>query len=221
MSRTSNIHSRRSGAGSSIQRRGASRSPYEKVLIVCEGSKTEPLYFEGIKDFYEIDTANIVITGDCGSDPISVVNHAIELYRQSVRRGGIPFDRVYCVIDRDKHPKFADAVAKLKSQRPNDVFFGVVSIPSFELWILLHFKYTTSPFEAAGGKSCGDKVFEELRKVWCDYEKGMRGVFLKLFDKVDDAKRNAERLLEYCSSNGCVNPSTQVHTLVDYLQKIK
>lgn len=70
-------HKRKAKRDKDVGRKKASRAPYQKVLIVCEGGKTEPLYFNEIRDLYEINTANIRITGECGSDPISVVNHAL------------------------------------------------------------------------------------------------------------------------------------------------
>lgn len=66
------FHKRRAKSERELRRGAARRAVYEKVLIVCEGSKTEPLYFGEIKDAFEISTANIRISGDCGSDPLSV-----------------------------------------------------------------------------------------------------------------------------------------------------
>lgn len=37
----------------------ARREPYRKVLIVCEGKKTEPQYFRDLKDHYKLNTATI------------------------------------------------------------------------------------------------------------------------------------------------------------------
>ena len=33
------------------------------MLIVCEGSRTEPLYFRDIADRYQLSTANVVVVG--------------------------------------------------------------------------------------------------------------------------------------------------------------
>lgn len=42
------FHKRKARPPSSFQRRAARRAPYAKVLIVCEGEKTEPNYFKGL-----------------------------------------------------------------------------------------------------------------------------------------------------------------------------
>lgn len=39
------FHKRRAKKAKDLRRRKARRDPYDKVLIVCEGSKTEPYYF--------------------------------------------------------------------------------------------------------------------------------------------------------------------------------
>lgn len=201
-------------------RRKASRAPYEKVLIVCEGEKTEPNYFNELIDFYEINTANVVIDGSCGSSPISVVNHAIARYAKE-KDTLVPYDKVYCVIDRDTHDSFDEAIAKLAKQKPAGVFHATVSVPCFEYWLLLHFNYTTAAFMAAGNKSAGDRVLVELKKYWPDYGKGNHGTFSHLLGQLNFAKANAARVLVNAQQTGSSNPSTQVHELVEYLQNIK
>ncbi|WP_199720954.1 RloB family protein [Neisseria chenwenguii] len=55
-------------------KRQKDRKSYKRILIVCEGEKTEPNYFIGIRSYYRLHTANIEISGDkCGSDPKSIV----------------------------------------------------------------------------------------------------------------------------------------------------
>ncbi len=201
-------------------RRKASRAPYEKVLIVCEGEKTEPNYFNELIDFYEINTANVKVDGSCGSDPLSVVDYAIAQYKRELATGE-PYNKVYCVIDRDSHPNFTAALQKLNSQKPVRVFHAAVSVPCFEYWLLLHFNYTKAAFMAAGNKSAGDRALDELKKYWPDYGKGNHGAFSHLLEQLVFAKANAARGLIHAQQTGSINPSTQVHELVSYLQAIK
>ena len=45
------------------------REPYDRVLIVTEGEKTEPLYFRELVSTYRINTANVEVTpSTSGSD---------------------------------------------------------------------------------------------------------------------------------------------------------
>ena len=68
---------------SSLKRGKQLREEYELIAIVCEGTKTEPLYYDDVKKVERLPSANIFVTGDCGSDPLSVVKHGIYLYEKS------------------------------------------------------------------------------------------------------------------------------------------
>lgn len=37
-----------------LEREDAQRKSYDRVLIVCEGKKTEPQYFKDIRQFYQL-----------------------------------------------------------------------------------------------------------------------------------------------------------------------
>jgi len=99
---------RKPRSASAFRRREALREPYDVVLIVCEGKKTEPEYLRGLQKTYRLSSANIkIVPGDRGNDPVSVVNFALEEHRQA---NGI-FDRVYCVFDRNGHANYEEALA--------------------------------------------------------------------------------------------------------------
>lgn len=218
---TDNLFHKRKAAARDLQRKKPSRERYDKVLIVCEGSKTEPLYFTDLKDHYEIDTANIRISGDCGSAPLTVVNHGEELFRREQRECGEPFDKVYFVFDRDQHESYLAAISKIEKLKPSGTFIAIPSTPCFEIWLLLHFKYISAAFNSNGGKSSGALVLEELEKFWPNYKKGSSGAFKYLIDNIEMAKAFAVRLEAESLKTGSENPLTKVHELVTYLQKIK
>lgn len=214
------FHKRKAKQAKELARKKARRAPYAKVLIVCEGEKTEPNYFSGLKDHLELNSTNVVVTGDCGSSPISIVRFALQLYREE-RDAGDPFDKVFCLFDRDTHETYQQALEQIDSARPKDTFRAITSVPCFEYWLLLHFDYTTAPIVAAGNKSAGDRVIEELRKYMPEYQKGDRSVFNQLIGQLPQAKVYAERSLMTARMNETDNPSTLVHSLVEYLQSIK
>ena len=87
------------------QRKVAMRKPYDRVLIVCEGEKTEPSYFMELREYYGLHTANIEITGECGSSPTTILAKAKELFNKA-KQDGNPFDRVYCIFDKDEHTTY-------------------------------------------------------------------------------------------------------------------
>jgi hypothetical protein len=197
------------------------RESYDKVLIVCEGLKTEPNYFNEIKAYYEISSLNIVIDGDCGSSPELVVNHAKKLAKKEDKLGS-PFDKVFCVIDKDNHPGYEKALRQINAEK-GKVFCSAQSIPSFEFWLLLHFEYTTRAYVSQQGNTVGHQVIRDLKKQpdMKNYDKGEKGVFKQLFDRLEFAKSNAQKVLKAVQRIETDNPSTHVHKLVEYLQNIK
>ncbi len=218
---TDNLFHRRKAKGTrELERKKAKRAPYDKVLIVTEGEKTEPQYFKELKNHYRINSANIEIDGSSDSSPESVVEYGKKLYEKE-RGTDAPFDRVYFVFDKDTHHTYQQALNRIKSLRRKKTFFAINSVPCFEYWLLLHFTYTTEPFRATGKSSAADAVIHKLKKHIPDYEKSITGIFIKLYDHLEQAKKNAELSLGEADKTGTDNPSTRVHDLVIYLQNIK
>lgn len=214
------FHKRKARKARDLGRRKPRREPYAKVLIVCEGEKTEPFYFSGLKDHYGLNSANVEITGNCGSAPNSIFDHARKRYREE-KDAGDPFDAVYCVFDKDTHVTFDQAVDAIGRATPKHVFHAITSVPSFEYWLLLHFVYSTKPYTALPGNSAGQQVLTDLTAYMPDYAKGSQDTFIQLLDQLDFAKNNSERALRTASANDTDNPTTHVHELVHFLQNIK
>lgn len=204
----------------SLRRAAPSRESYDRVLIVCEGSKTEPLYFREIVDELELSTANISITGEGGSSPISVVEYAVTLYQQDAVKGG-GYDKVYCVIDKDTHDSYSAAVEKIKELNPKNVFSIISSVPCFEYWVLLHFEFTTQAFTRTDNRSPCSEVIARVKRHINNYNKGSRGLYSLIGDKTDKAMRNAERANRDARSVGTDNPTTHIGSLIQYLRTIK
>jgi hypothetical protein len=99
--------------------------------------------------------------------------------------------------------------------------FTIPSIPCFEFWLLLHFTYTTRPFDAPAGDSICSKVIEELKHRLPAYQKGQQDIFYNMQDKLDNAITNARRVEQFHQTSGTVNPSTLVYSLVEYLRDLK
>lgn len=126
-----------------LARKKSLRAPYERVLIVCEGD-TERLYFEEIRKKYRLQTTNIKVTNsDLGTNPRQVVEFALHLFQESK-----DYDQIFTVFDRDDHLKYHDTLhlidskeGKLKNSEKKKIdITPIVSIPCFELWLLLHFE---------------------------------------------------------------------------------
>lgn len=210
------FHKRKAKDLKALKRTQKKRSPYDKVLIVCEGSKTEPNYLQEAIDYYKLNTANVEVDNKCGSSPKSVLERARALYKAS-RKAGDPYDRVYCVIDKDSHSTYQSTIDSIESLKP---FFAISSIPCFEYWILLHFEKTRAPFHATGSKSICESVESRLKTFKPEYEKGNSGLFLELLDSLENAIKNAEQALNEALRENEPNPSTNMHELITYLREL-
>lgn len=191
-----------------LQRRQAKRNPYKKVLIVCEGIKTEANYFKGLKDKYRLNT--VEIQGK-GINPTGIIQLAKKRFEQAINSGD-PFDKVFCVFDKDIHSDYEQALSTLGKMKS---FEAIYSVPAFEYWLLLHFKYSTKPYNGA------DEIVRDLTKYLPGYTKEQQDIFNDLQEKLETAKENARRSLKQAKQNRSDTPTTHVHELVEYLQNIK
>ncbi|MBI5048642.1 MAG: RloB domain-containing protein [Deltaproteobacteria bacterium] len=213
------FHKRKAREAESLRRKTAKRAAYDIVLIVCEGAKTEPYYFLGLRKHLLLSNANIVIADKkTGIDPLSVVNFAIKEFNKDPC-----YDRVYCVFDKDKHTTYPAALDKIRStpRLKKATFHAITSIPCFEIWLLLHYTFTSRSFSATGDASNCALVEAEIRGHISGYQKGNRNIFELVKDKLDNAITNAKRLDAFHQTSGTDNPSTKVHELVEYLQNLK
>jgi hypothetical protein len=204
----------------SFKRRQGNLQPRKCVLIVCEGEQTEPNYFKSLRDRLRLKSVEVEIRGsECGSAPISVVDHAIAVRRkrksdvQSGHTNGLEFDEVWCVFDQENprqgHPSFHQAVNKAGDNN----FELAVSTPAFEYWYLLHFVETDRPFHSA------NEVITVLREYLPDYDKS-QDVFDMIASCTGTAIERAQRLWSNRPDPSDIfpNSSTLVFRLVKKLQ---
>ena len=207
-----------------LERLRGERAKGPRILIVCEGHKTEPYYFEEFCQFHKLHTSRVRIApGNKGSSPDCVVNYAEELFDEDAKLGTDSYDQVFCVIDRDKHATYDAALKRIDGLNVERKLFMVISsIPCFEYWLLLHFIYTRQSFHATGKKSICDCVIKELRKQlgFSDYGKGQKGIYSLLRGKTAIAIKHAKRAEKETKQTADDNPSTRVHYLVAELQKL-
>ena len=204
---TENLHhKRKQRKPASFQRGTSKRKPYDTVLIICEGEKTEPCYLNALCQELKI-SPNITIEG-IGCDPLSVVKHAEQLYKKNKH------DRVYCIFDRDQHPSFLSAIDKIEKKRSIPIK-AIISVPCFEYWPLLHFKESARPYNNA------EEILSELKIYLPSYHKGCNDLFEQTKDKLLEAIKRAKRLCKQRDEHGSDNPSTNMHELIEYLMNIK
>jgi hypothetical protein len=209
------IRTRRSKA--SLKRPKPRLEEFKRLLIVCEGSKTEPIYLGEVCQVYRLSSANVEIVGsECDSAPITVFRYAQERFRLDPS-----FDEVYCVIDRDSHPTFDAAVSACRTHQSGR-FRPICSYPCFEYWVLLHFRYTRAPIVATGALSPGDVALRMVRDEWAEYTKGHKRCFgeLNMNGKTDTAITNASQARRDAEATGEPNPSTDIDLLLKRLKDL-
>jgi len=214
------FHKRKAKKTEDLKRPKQSREPYDKVLVVCEGEKTEPHYLIALRDHLKLSQANIKIDPDSNSSPTSVVKYAKELIKQSEKD---PYDHVFCVIDRDRHADFDKAIAQINGYRNKSTkLHAIVSNPCFEYWILLHFDYTTKLFGTSGDSPCMDLIKNDLRTFIPNYEKGDKTIMPPIIKAgLDRALAYAKKANETARRNNTDAPTTQMNELVEYLKNLK
>lgn len=180
------------------------REVKQRFLIVCEGAKTEPNYFNSFrvpKDVIQIDIKGV------GENPSKLVESAKELNTQE------DYDRVWCVFDRDAWPvqDFNNAIQNAKNQG----FQVAYSNEAFELWYVLHFEFLNT------GIPRSDYCKKLNSLLGHKYEKNSQQIYDELIDKQATAIKFSKKLLAQYNPPNPVsdNPSTTVHLLVEELNK--
>ena len=208
-----------------LERKQNRRASYDRILIVSEGSKTEPNYFDEIRAQYRLHSANVVVQPSrLGTDCIQVVDYAEALFRDGDAERGIrkrAFEKVYAVFDRDDHKTFHDALARaaaLNGRLKNDLkqpirFAAIPSRPSFEFWLLLHFEDVKHLLHR-------DEAMQRLKKHLPAYEKGTKGTFTRTQPNLGAAIERARRLLTNDLADDR-EPYTGIIELVEVLMNLQ
>lgn len=209
-----------------LARKNGKRASYDRILIVCEGSKTEPLYLGEIRAEYRLPTTNVQVRpSQFGTTPLQVVEYAEHLFEKGDAVQDIPprgFERIYTVFDRDDHDTYHNALdkaaalnGKLRSDLKKSVSFAAIaSVPCFELWLLLHFESVLAPLHRT-------EVYQRLRPYLPGYDKGQAGHYAKTKCHLAIATQHAEHLTMLADAYDGAAPYTDLHRVVRLLTTLK
>lgn len=179
------------------------------IFIACEGSNTEPLYFEKIKEIMEDEDdypyaltiyPDKEIDENPKSDAIGLINIAKERKDQ--------YDELWVVFDKDGYTKHKEAF-ELAEQ--NDIKIAFSSI-SFEMWVLLHFERSKESFRKSAhiidNKFCSNESYLD------DYNKSNEyNLYPKVGDRTFVAFENAAWLKNWSRS---IYPNLPIYELNPY-----
>lgn len=208
-----------------LSRRTEHRPAHDRILIVTEGKRSEPNYFNEIRSSLRLSSAHIVVRGgELGTQPQQVVDYSEALFLNGDRHRGIEaraFEAVYAVFDRDDHTTYPNALRSaeaLDQKHRNDLgapvrFQAIPSNPCFELWLLLH-------FEEIRHLKHRDEVFARLKKHLPGYGKGSEHTYARTKAHVALALQRATGLNAASPFNED-KPFTHVSVLVERLQDLR
>lgn len=200
-----------------LRRQSLGIKEFSRVLIACEGEKTEPYYLRELCKSLGLTAAMVEIAGkECESSPKSVFEYADARWKEDGS-----FDEIFCVFDRDKHETFDATVKAIKEHRSRRMK-SIFSYPCFEYWILLHFTYSRGAVAVAGKRSAGDQMLSLVLAKWPGYEKGGKSNYAYLSAKnlTDTAITHAVRAKKDAEDTGNPDPSTKMDELVVRLRAL-
>ncbi len=198
-----------------------------KIVIVCEGKRTEPSYFASYISAHFRDVRKIkIISNTSGNTGIK------QLYEVACQKQNeFPNAVVFIVFDNDgklcnaterrqlnkilSKCAFGDSVSK---NNINCIF----SNPQFELWAILHFEYTTAVLTKQQIETRTKQHFPKYDPK-CEKEIDYQ-IILDKPDSEDFAIKNAKKLRKYHEkmNNECMLdcPTTNVDVLIEYMNSV-
>lgn len=212
------LRQQRREAKASKKRKENVREKLVRFLIVCEGTKTEPHYFEALIKNYISTVREVTIEGE-GRATVALVDRALEIKQELERKNAMSFDRVWVVFDKDDFDDFNEAIKKAHKLGLHSAWTN----EAFELWYYLYFEYLDTGISRA---AYIEKLEEAFRNRMGDagfkYQKGNPDNYklLQQYGREDLAKRFAKQLraLHNGTDYAKHKPCTMVDILVEELE---
>ena len=191
----------------------------EYHLIVTEGTETEPLYFQSIKEIIDAryrDRIHLDISGK-GDNTLSLLSRAC----RDVSVSNIIYKHVWLVYDKDDFPAgyFDQTAMKCNSISTDETrYHAIWSNQCIELWFLLHFMFLQSDLHRSEYWPKLTVCLKEIGKG--SYRKNKSDMYQILRPYMDDAIRNAKLLeqINYGKTPSQSTPGTKVHDLIQTLR---
>ncbi len=196
-------------------------------LIVCEGEKTEPNYFESLKKDLPpgvLGLVNIDVDGT-GKNTLSMIEETEKLRQRYQKQYLRTIDSTWAVFDKDSFPldNFDNAINKGGNSTPK--INCAWTNEAFELWYLLHFNYVNTGVSRNQYKNKLEVAIRKAGKKEFKYKKNHVGMYdlLKECGDQERAIKYAQKLeaLHVDKRYATHNPCTKVHHLIQELNSLK
>jgi hypothetical protein len=172
------------------------RYEYRSILVLTNGDSTEIDYFAAVKSEDWITAGKVIVKFENG-DPVAVVVRAAALLQQN------DYDEAWVVCDVDEF----DVTSAIAEARSTEVGLAL-SVPSFEVWLILHLS------DACPGFNNAKQAGHYLKKILPAWDKTSLN-FSDFQAGVQNAVARAKRLDEPPSAN----PSTAVWRVIESLAR--
>lgn len=193
-------------------------------LIVTEGERTEPLYFNGLKELIRekiggmVDVIEVPVIDVCGEG--SSTGKLLEITEKIVKDANIIYQNIWVVFDKDDFKDFDKAI----TDGINKGYKMAWSNQSFEYWLYLHFYYSDSALHRDDLCKKLDDIFKAYGLGDGTYKKNYEDIYnlVNTYNGVNTAIKNAKRRMA-SFKNGINKPSeydpgTTVYILVEELK---
>jgi len=207
--------------------RPACANPGDSFLIVTEGTVTEPVYFELLRESLQLSTVTVKVMPGKASDPRHVIQSAADEVKKLARRVRQKkvaatelksFDHVWAVIDTDVAIRLGywnDVIQKARDLKVKLAH----STPCFEYWLLLHLKMTTRG-DLINGDTAKRAFRDELGHEYSTNREITEQAFKSLIPEWPTAVRNAQKVRQHhddANTPSPADPSTEVDRIVSAL----
>ncbi|HEY5556082.1 RloB family protein [Acetobacterium sp.] len=200
------------------RKRGSKEPKANSYLIVTEGTKTEPYYFDGLSNYIknkfggnvDVKTPKIIVDGQ-GKCTVSLIEATAKL----VNRSHNIYEHIWVVFDKDDFEDFDEAIILAEKQG----FETAWSNQSFEYWIYLHFDYSDAALHRDDWYKKLNTIFKRSGINEKGYEKNLEDIFSILITNgslkaaVSHAKR-IETIHQKDKTPCQCDPCTKVHHLI-------
>ncbi len=175
------------------------------ILIVAEGENvTESQYFKAFQKQNPKCNIRLALAKHV-TDPEGMLK-AIQVRWKELDLDARKGDKAYIVLDLDCDQNKAALIRKIQKNSKEAQF--IISNPCFEVWFLLHFRYSTKQYLS------GEAVIKDLKTFVPEYKKN-----LDISGQLDSSRgmaiKNAKRLRNYFDELGYDWPSDECNPMTD------
>lgn len=191
------------------KRQPGKRIEKRKILVLTEGKVTEPTYFCELCRHYKVPRGLVEIKKARNPQPKRMLNEITRIANTnntlSNNKKEIRYDELWMVFDSEgkniRH--FTQIINSAKK-------LGIkvcISCPCFEIWLLLHFKYTNKPLSAK-------EAVQEIDVCMPGYKFTKKPDMKSLLPYVEVAIIRSEKLRQFCNNNDTFCTNTDCDDLV-------